>query len=66
MYVILRQCGIQRGHELPGRADRVGVGIYRVNIETAAQKIWKIATGAAASVEHAPAIVESPAKELIE
>ena len=42
------------------------VGLARAHVESVAQEIGKVAAGPAARVEHTPATVESPAKDLIE
>lgn len=66
MKPIVRVRHIQRGDEPPDRVERGRIGIHRVNLKAAAQKVWKIASRAASGVKHSPAMIESAAKELIE
>jgi hypothetical protein len=61
-----RQARIQRGDEPAHRINRGRIGVHGPHIEAAVQEVGQIASGAAARIEHAPAMVESAAEQLIE
>ena len=61
-----RQRRIQRSHELLHQTNCRGIDIYRADVESPAQEVWKIASGAAARVEHTATPVETASQELIE
>ena len=57
---------MQLADEPPHPDNRRGIDIHRPHVEVAAQEILKIASRAAARVEHAPPRVEAGTEQLIE